>query len=259
MKAIILAAGRGSRMNEGTAEIPKCMMELFGITLLDHCIKSLESAGFPREDIGIVTGYKKENIQVEGVRYFHNQDWACTNMFVSLNLACEWLRNETCIVCYSDIVFHPSVINKLMEKDSDIAIPYYRGFWDLWNKRFENPFEDLETFKEINGKLIEIGCKPCTKEDVQGQYMGVLRFTPTGWKYVENTVKMPMPKPLEQLDMTTLLQYMLTLGYEIDTFPTDELWLECDNQNDIRLYEKDFTDFNQREWYEIDHQPVFIL
>ncbi len=88
--------------------------------------------------------------------------------------------------------------------------------------------------------------------------MGVLRFTPTGWKYVKITVKIPMPKPLEQLDMTTLLQYMLTLGYEIDMIPTDELWLECDNQNDIRLYEKDFPDFNQREWYEIDHQPVFI-
>ncbi len=248
MKAIILAAGRGSRMNEGTAEIPKCMMELFGITLLDHCIKSLESAGFARADIGIVTGYKKEKIQVEGVRYFHNQDWESTNMFVSLTVAREWLRRGPSVVSYSDIVFHPSAIKKLMETDGDIAITYYTGFWKLWRKRFANPFDDLETFKMADGKLIEIGGKPDSKKDIQGQYMGLLRFTPTGWQNVESAVKKNIPKPLERLDMTTLLQHMLTLGYEVGTIPTDELWLECDNQSDIRLYERNFTDFNRGTW-----------
>ncbi len=79
--------------------------------------------------------------------------------------------------------------------------------------------------------------------------MGLLRFTPTGWQNVENAVKKPKPKPLERLDMTTLLQHMLTLGYEVGTIPTDEVWLECDNQNDIRFYEKEFAGFNWRAWY----------
>lgn len=241
MKAIILAAGRGNRMNEGTAEIPKCMMKLFGITLIDHCIKSLESAGFARADIGIVTGYKKEKVQVKGVRYFHNPDWENTNMFVSLTIAKEWLRKWSTVVCYSDIMFHPSTVKKLIEIDNDIAITYYTDFWELWSKRFANPLDDLETFKMTDGKLIEIGGKSNSKKDIQGQYMGLLRFTPIGWQNVENAVKMPMPKTLGRLDMTTLLQHMLTLGYEVCAIPTDELWLECDNQNDIRLYEKEFS------------------
>ncbi|MFF2886908.1 NTP transferase domain-containing protein [Paenibacillus sp. NPDC057967] len=240
MRAIILAAGRGNRMNEGTAEIPKCMMQLFGITILEHCIRSLESAGFTRADIGIVTGYKKEKIRIEGVRYFHNPNWESTNMFVSLTMAEEWLRSEPIVVCYSDILFHPSAVKKLIETDGDVAITYYTGFWELWSKRFANPFDDLETFKMVDGKLIEIGGRANSKEDIQGQYMGLLRFTPSGWENVENAIKNDMTIPLERLDMTMLLQHMLTLGYEVGTISTDELWLECDNQNDIRLYEKEF-------------------
>lgn len=243
MKAIILAAGRGSRMNEGTAEIPKCMMKLFGTTLLDHCLNNLESAGFSCGDIGIVTGYKKEKVRVEGVRYFHNKDWDSSDIFVSLTKAKEWLKSEPTIVSYSDIIFHPSTVKKLMKTDDDIAITYYTAFWELWSKRFANPLEDLETFKMADGKLIEIGGKPDSKKDIQGQYMGLLRFTPIGWEKIERAVKNSTPKPLSCLDMTMLLQHMLTLGYEIGTIPTDELWLECDSQADIRLYEKEFYEF----------------
>lgn len=245
MKAIILAAGRGSRMNEGTADIPKCMVQLCGKTLLDYCLESLLSAGFERSDIGIVTGYKREKIQVEGVRYFYNADWEKTNMFISLTMAKEWLQNDTCIVSYSDIVYHPAVIKKLMGDNGEIAITYYTGYWELWSKRFAKPLEDLETFKITSGKLIEIGKKPISKEDVQGQYMGLLCFTPLGWQIIEEAVKKPMPKTLECLDMTTLLQHLLTLGYDVNTIPTDELWLECDNQYDIQLYEKDFSELLQ--------------
>jgi NDP-sugar pyrophosphorylase family protein len=66
MKAIILAAGRGSRMGDGTANLPKCMMKLWGKTLLEHCLDSLQKAGFLLNDIGIVTGYKSEIIQIKG-------------------------------------------------------------------------------------------------------------------------------------------------------------------------------------------------
>lgn len=240
MKAIILAAGRGSRMGDGTADVPKCMMTLEGRTLLDRCISSLKEAGFAAEDIGVVTGYRREKICVKVGRMFHNADWEQTNMFVSLTMAEEWLQAEPCLVCYSDIVFSPSAAKKLTESDREFAITYYSNFWQLWQKRFENPLEDLETFRLENGRLVEIGRKPLRKEDVQGQYMGLLLFTPSGWEKIRQAVKLPMPKSLAKLDMTTLLQHLLTLGHEIEAIRTDDLWLECDNQNDIEVYEKEF-------------------
>lgn len=238
MKAIILAAGRGSRMNEGTANKPKCLMQLCGQSLLDYGIKSLIKSGFDTSDIAIVTGYKKEMIQVNGVKYYHNANWANTNMFVSLTMAREWLISHPCIVCYADICYSANAVKKLRDSSADLAITYFTGYFDLWSKRFQNPLDDLETFKLDNGELIEIGQKPNTKEEVQGQYMGLIKFTPESWSAAERIVKSPLPKPVEKLDMTTLLNSMLKNGVKIEAIPTDDLWLECDNMNDIVLYEK---------------------
>ena len=241
MKAIILAAGRGSRMLEGTASHPKCMMKLWGKTLLEYCLDSLQKAGFAPNDIGIVTGYKSEVIQVKNVHYFHNADWEKTNMFVSLTKAAEWLRSEPCVVSYSDIVFSPEAVKKLRKSSSEFAITYYTGYWELWSSRFEDPLSDIETFKQQNGKLVEIGKKPSFREEIQGQYMGLIKLEPSGWEKIEQAIKLPMPKTVEKLDMTTLLQHLINLNHSIEVIETSEPWFECDNQNDIEIYEKKYA------------------
>jgi len=240
MKAIILAAGRGSRMGENTADVPKCMMTLYGQSLLDRCIESLRVASFDYKNIGIVSGYRheilQEKIQALGLKHFHNSNWETTNMVSSLLTADEWLRRESCIVCYSDIIFHPSAVKVLMGSDNEIAITSYTGFWELWQKRFSDPLEDLETFKSNNGWLVEIGKKPKCKDDIQGQYMGLLFFKPSGWKKVMQTIKLPLTKPLEKLDMTTLLHHLIEQGNGIKTFECCEPWFEFDSINDVKMY-----------------------
>lgn len=240
MKIIILAAGRGSRMKDSTEILPKGMVPIFGKPILEHCLHTLTQAGIKKEDIGIVTGYQKEKISFSGVTYFHNEIWSETNMFYSLTMAKEWLEKEPCIMCYSDILFSAEPILKLMENTEDLAMTSYTGFWELWEKRFENPLEDLETFIMKEGVLREIGEKPSSKEEVMGQYMGLLKFTPKSWKAVEEAVALPLKKPVEKLDMTTLLQHLLSLGHTIDVIDCADLWLECDNQEDVRIYEELF-------------------
>ena len=238
MKVIILAAGRGSRMGEGTKDIPKCMMKLFGKTLIEQCVETLIEAGFNRKDIGIVTGYKAEKIQIPEVTYFHNDDWENTNMFMSLTKAEKWLNKEECIICYSDIKFNKNPIQLLMSCKDDFAITYYTNFWELWEMRFENPLEDLETFK-LDGEYIkEIGFRPISKADIEGQYMGLIKVSPRGWNIVKEAIKLPMKKSVEKLDMTTLLEHLVQQGNKIKAIQTSELWLECDNQHDIEVYEK---------------------
>lgn len=241
MKVIILAAGRGSRLGARTKDRPKCMCELAGRTLLDRCLDTLEKAGISRSDIGIVTGYRSGMFQVEGVTCFHNPDWARTNMFWSLTMAREWLERETCMVCYSDIVFAPEAIVRLWESGALLAVTSYSGYWNLWKLRMDDPLEDLESFRtDGNGGLLEIGLKPGSPADIQGQFMGLLRFTPESWGWVTETIRHPLPKPVEKLDMTTLLQGMLQLGYPIRAISTDALWLECDSEQDIKVYEREF-------------------
>lgn len=241
MKAIILAAGRGSRLGERTKDRPKCMCTLQGRTLLDRCLESLEQAGISREDTGIVTGYRGDMFDVPGAAYFHNEIWEQTNMFYSLTKAESWLKSEICLVCYSDIVFSPNAIRALAESIAPLAITSYSGYWALWEKRMGSPLEDLETFRaDQTGRLLEIGKKPNSPADIQGQFMGLLRFTPESWGWVEKTIREPLAKPLNKLDMTTLLQELLQRNYPIQAISTDDLWLECDSEQDIKVYEKYF-------------------
>lgn len=242
MKIIILAAGRGSRLGERTKDRPKCMCTLLGRTLLDRCLSSLAGAGITPADIGIVTGYRSEMFTVPGVTYFHSPDWEKTNMFWSLTMAREWLEAEPCIVCYSDVVFSSGAVRDLAGSDAPLAITYYTGYWDLWSRRMEDPLSDLETFKlSPEGRLLEIGKRPRDRGEIQGQFMGLLRFTPESWAWVEETVRQPMAKTVEKLDMTTLLQELLQRGRSVQAIPTDDLWLECDSGQDIEVYERDFA------------------
>ena len=241
VKLILLAAGRGSRLGELTKDKPKCMCKLAGKTLLERCLTTVEEAGFLREDIGIVTGYKREMFEVDGVTYFHNETWEQTNMFYSLTMAKEWLETEPCIVCYSDIVFHKEALLKLKQCKEEMALTYYTDFWELWEKRFENPLEDLETFRlDKDGYLLEIGKEPKGKEEIEGQYMGLILFTPSSWNKVQKTIKRPLPKSVETLDMTTLLHAMIEDGEKILGIPIEELWLECDTEQDIKVYEREY-------------------
>ena len=90
MIAIILAAGRGSRMKSMTDERPKCLVEVKGRTLLDRQINAIKTAGI--KQISIVTGYKRELLSINGIKEFHNSNWAETNMVSSRACADEWLE-----------------------------------------------------------------------------------------------------------------------------------------------------------------------
>lgn len=245
MKIIILAAGRGSRMQHRTDSVPKCMCKVAGKTILERCLDTLDRCNINRRDIGIVTGYRNELFNIPEVRYFHNSEWENTNMFVSLTKAEEWLENDICIVCYADIIFSEKAILDLINNDWAMALTYYTEFHELWKERMENPLDDLETFVLSEDKecLVQIGKKPSSLSEIEGQYMGIIRFTPESWNWVREVITNPLPKSIKKLDMTTLLNALIENGKKIYAIPNSDLWLECDTEKDIEVYEKKYSGF----------------
>ena len=73
MKAIILAAGMGTRLGKYTENLPKCMLNFNGKTLIQHQIDTLRECGIT--DIIIVKGHVPEKIQIPGVKYYINDDY----------------------------------------------------------------------------------------------------------------------------------------------------------------------------------------
>lgn len=236
MKAIILAAGRGSRMKNLTEERPKCLVELRGKTLLDWQLEALRAAGITQ--IAIVTGYKRELLADRGLTEFHNSHWAETNMVSSLACAQEWLQAEPCIVSYSDIFYSPVAVQSLMTSNASLAVTYDPNWLELWTQRFGDPLLDAETFRLTpEHSLAEIGNKPKTVEEVQGQYMGLLRFTPEGWAEVLRIQDAQSIRERDVLQMTSVLQEVIKAGRVIIVaIPNSHYWGEVDFPFDLDVY-----------------------
>ncbi len=234
MKGIILAAGRGSRMGSLTDEHPKCLTELAGRTLLEWQVDAMHKAGI--EDVLIVGGYRKSSLEGYGNTLIANPRWDQTNMVASLMCASKVLEQETCIVSYSDIVYHPDAVTRLADLDAEIAISYDSRWRELWEARFDDPLGDAETFCEHKGCLTEIGGKTGNISDIRGQYMGLLKFTPAGWGKVAGLVGSHDEPFIDRLDMTTLLQKLLGEGIAIHVAEVSGRWCEVDTEQDLGLY-----------------------
>ncbi|MBK5526798.1 phosphocholine cytidylyltransferase family protein [Pseudomonas sp. TH08] len=237
MKAIILAAGRGSRMKSLTDERPKCLVELRGKPLLEWQLESLRAAGI--SDIAVVTGYKRELLAERGLSEFHNPRWAETNMVSSLACAESWLQGQPCIVSYSDIFYSPVAVQSLINSDAALAVTYDPNWLQLWTERFGDPLLDAETFRlAATHTLAEIGNKPQSVDDVQGQYMGLLRFTPEGWAEVVRLRAELSPQQRDSMHMTNTLQRVIDAGrVPIEAVAYTGEWGEVDSSEDLSVYQ----------------------
>lgn len=237
MKAIILAAGRGSRMKSLTDERPKCLVELRGKPLLEWQLESLRAAGI--SDIAVVTGYKRELLADRGLSEFHNPRWAETNMVSSLACAEFWLEGEPCIVSYSDIFYSPVAVQSLINSEATLAVTYDPDWLPLWTERFGDPLLDAETFRlTATSTLAEIGNNPQSVDDVQGQYMGLLRFTPEGWAEVVRLRAGLTPQQRDSMHMTNTLQRVIDAGrVPIKAIAYNGEWGEVDSSEDLSVYQ----------------------
>ena len=238
MRAVILAAGRGSRMGYLSDERPKCLVELEGKPLIERQIVALRRGGV--DEIGVVRGYRAETIDFAGLSYFANERWAETNMVMSLAAAASWLRAGPVIVSYADIFYRSELVRGLAGAPGQLVISYDRAWRRLWTRRFADPLADAETFRiDAAGQLLEIGGKTTRIEDIEGQYMGLFKFTPPAWSAVEALLGTLDGAVRDRLDVTGLLRRLLAgKVVPIGTFGTDGQWGEIDNPEDVALYRR---------------------
>jgi len=120
MKAIILAAGQGSRLRPLTDQIPKCLINVTGKPILQHQLESLDHIGI--QTCVIVVGYKSEQVQryfgdhFRGIwlKYVQNPHYLETNNLYSLWLAREELSDDI-IILDGDLVFEVSLLKDIQE------------------------------------------------------------------------------------------------------------------------------------------------
>ena len=236
MKAVILAAGRGSRMKQLTDKQPKCLVKLRGKPLIEWQLAAIRGAGIT--EIAIVTGYKKGLIAKYKLYEFHNMRWFETNMVTSLACAKKWLQTEPCLISYSDIFYETSAVHSLINSSAKLAITYDPNWLTIWKKRFEDPLLDAESFLiDSANQIIEIGNKPDSVDQVQGQYMGLLKITPESWKQITSILAKLSKNARDQISMTRLLQNLIQYRkFQITGVPYEGEWGEIDSYSDLAKF-----------------------
>lgn len=243
-RAIILAAGMGTRLGEYTKNLPKGMLEFKGQSLLGRQINTLRRNGI--NEIVIVTGYKAGAISFSGVEYCHNGRYDSTNMVESLMSAQGFLDGDL-LVCYADIIVEDSVMQKVIGSGCDVGVCVDVGWQDYWFARYGRLDFDTESLSlDTAGRIIELGVADVQPEAIDARYVGMIKFSPKGIKNCLAVYEMEKKsykggkwrnsKSFENGYFTDLIQAMIEAGNTVEAIEITNGWLEFDTISDYETY-----------------------
>ena len=243
MKAIILAAGMGSRLKELTSSIPKCMIEINGESLIKRLLKILIK--YKVNDIVLVVGYKQEvlidyisKLELDiKVTYIYNKEYNTTNNIYSLFLAKPEILKEDILLLESDLIFDEQVIEKLISSpEKNLAVVSSYEHWmdgtcvkidekkNITNFIFSNDFNFNFTDKLY--KTVNI-------------YKFSLDFMKSYMILLETYLKIKDKKDYYE----TIFKYLIQIKpKELKALVLDnEKWYEIDNKEDLEIAEGLFS------------------
>lgn len=243
-RAIILAAGTGTRLRPLTDDRPKCLVELLGASLLDRQTRVLKACGV--HDIYVVAGHLSERIKEQGYRMLMNADYASTNMVTTLFCAQELMNGDSdLVVTYGDIVYEASVLEALLACKAPMCLAVDRAWRRYWQARMNDPLKDAETLRlDERGYIRDLGKKPSSYDEIEGQYLGLIRIRADctqqmaeAYGRMDRRAKYD-GKPFPQMFMTSFIQHLIDIGWPVQAVPIDNGWLEVDTMQDLRCYEE---------------------
>ena len=174
MRGIILAAGKGSRLNGTAGESPKCLVKAGGLTLVDRQIRALRNAGI--DDIAVVVGCQADQVRRacgQGITYVENSKYAQTNSMYSLWMA-RPLLFEGFVVLNCDVLFHPVLLNDLLTSRHENALLL------AYREADQPPFGDEEMKVQVRCGRVREMSKQMDSEDADGENLGIVKFGPDG-------------------------------------------------------------------------------
>lgn len=234
MDVIILAAGQGSRLRPYTNEKPKCMVQILDKSILDRQLQTYKSIGIKK--VNIVVGYKHDKIKNPMLKKIINTEYESSNMVYSLLQAKSIIEKSTeVIIAYGDIIFTTNVLQKLINCQSPISVVADRDWEGYWSERMENIIDDVESFKvDEENNIIEIGSKVTELSEINGQYIGLIKFKDEGIQallQLLSNLNFDNPK-IKNMYFTDLLQSLINQGNKITPVFINRGWFEIDTKED---------------------------
>jgi choline kinase len=247
MRAIIIGAGRGSRLKHLTEEIPKTLVPIVGKPMIEHVLDALEAGGFARKDVVFISGYKQEVIRARypELVYVENTNWENNNILLSLFCAREYLEDGF-VSTYADIVYRPSIVVDLVKSPADLALACDTEWRRRYVRRSQHPETDAEKVRAEDGKLVRIS-RRIPSDEATGEFIGVMKASPAGAKRLAAAFdeakaefagkEFREGRSFEKAYLIDLLASMLDAGESFAEVPTPGGYMEIDTLEDTQLSE----------------------
>ena len=247
-KILIVAAGLGSRLKTHTKNLPKCMLDFGGKTLLERQLSAYRNCGI--DNISIIRGYKKNKINYKNLNYFNNKDYENNNILNSIFCG-EKVINGNIIIAYSDILFESAVVQRLLNSDHDISVVVDIDWRGYYVNRKEHPIEEAENvIFNSNNEVIRIGKIATEKQEVHGEFIGMMKLTHRGAEIFKQNFhrvkKLYWNKPFQRAKtfqkayLTDLIQELVDIGIKVHCVIIERGWKEIDTVED---YQKALEEF----------------
>lgn len=234
MKAIITAAGTGSRLGEVTKSIPKCLLKIGKKMIIERQIEALEANGI--NDISMVIGYHADKIKKalknKNIKFYLNKDYDKTGMLESLFCARKEFDDDI-IIIYGDVVFEDDLLKKLLKDNNDFCLVVDRK---------EGIKKSSPRISIANGIIKEISRDLPQEENVE--YIGMSKFSQKAIKIFDDRVKdlidsgeiKKYPSP------SYLFNWLVHNGHSIHVvFADGSLYQEIDYIDDLENAKKKFN------------------
>lgn len=239
MNLVVLASGRGSRLNKENRKKPKCLTKIYKEnTIIDFIKKKFTFF----KNIIVTTGYKshllKNHLGKLKIKYVKNEKYKKSNMVESLMLCKNKLVNGNLIIIYGDIFFDGKLIKKIMRIKGNV-IPLNSLWLKSWKKRYRSIKKikmDAEDVKVSKKNIVSIGGK-IGKKLPKYQYMGIIKIDQNSFRKLRkfynslNDINISMTKFINASikSKVTNFKYIKSKDY----------WFEVDNYEDLKFLRKE--------------------
>lgn len=239
MKAIILAAGFGSRLRPLTNDVPKCMVEVNNVKIIEKQLSNLISNGIKLKDIVIVTGYKTEKLEnylnqvYKGINIIVNKDYETTNNMYSLYMTKDFVKNDEFLLMNADVYYDNDIIKELLAFKHSNAIVCDNGRY----------IEESMKITKENGVIRHIS-KAISEEDSYGVSIDVYKLS---YKAGQELFKIANHIINEEKNLNSWTEVALDILLKKEDFYSMDMkykWVEIDNHEDLKYAESIFLGDN---------------
>jgi len=240
IKAIILAAGVGSRIRPLTDNCPKCLLEIGGNTILEMMISHIQACGI--NEVVFVVGYlqgkikdyvKKQFPELDA-HFITNARYSETNTGYSLMLTKDWIGNSTFIKFDADVVFDKKILMKLIECEYENCL--------CIDKNIHLDAEEIKVIIDKQNRVIKAS-KTVDPKAAIGESIGIEKISSETAKLLFAELKIMMEDEQNHQEYyesayERLIDNLVPF-YALDI--TGFKWTEIDTQKDITMIKNIFS------------------